>query len=110
MDDQSIYPGYPPWLPKMLLARRTGPQPNLERGRMKTLQRAMEQALHGMPQQVLSELMTQKLAAQRVKLSARERKLLDKHVLEGGKDTLRFRRWQWWDHPQIKLDLPHKTR
>jgi len=64
----------------------------------------MEQALHGLPQQVLSGLITQKLNAQGVKLSARERKLLAEHILRGGKDTLRFRRWQWWEHDrQIKL-------
>ncbi len=71
---------------------------------MRTLQHAMEQALHGLPQQVLSGLITQKLNAQGVKLSARERKLLAEHILRGGKDTLRFRRWQWWEHDrQIKL-------
>jgi hypothetical protein len=73
---------------------------------MRILQHAMEQALHGLPQHVLSELITQKLAAQGVKLSARERKLLAEHVLKGGKDTLRFRRWQWWEHDrQIRLNF-----
>jgi len=43
---------------------------------MRILQDAIDGASQGLPEQLLSQLITQELAAQGVKLSMRERKLL----------------------------------
>jgi hypothetical protein len=71
---------------------------------MRILQDALEKALHGLPEQVFSELIAQKLSAQGVKLSTRERKLLTEEVLQG-KDTFLLKRWNWWENRQARLDF-----
>ena len=70
---------------------------------MRTLQDAIEAVLQGLPEQALTVLIEKKLADQGVKLSARQRKLLTRHIMKGGKDTFRLRNWKWWDRRHVKL-------
>jgi hypothetical protein len=72
---------------------------------MRILQDSIEQVLQGLPEQVLSELITHKLATQGVKLSTRERKRLTREILRGGKGKFLLKRWNWWDHRQVSLDF-----
>ena len=74
------------------------------KGVMRILQDVMEDALHRLLEQVLLELITQKLAAQGVKLSAHKRRLLTKEILQG-RDTFVIERWNWWDWRQVTLDF-----
>jgi hypothetical protein len=46
-----------------------------------------------------------KLAAQGIKLSAGERKKLNRFIKEGRKDTFRTNRWKFWDQRQIHVDF-----
>ena len=59
---------------------------------MKMLHDAIEQALRGLPDQVLSSVIEKKLAAQGVKLLNRQRDVLIKRILEDDDDTLRIHR------------------
>ncbi len=58
---------------------------------MRILQDAIEEALHGLPQQALAALIEKKLAAQGVTLSARQRKLLTRKHLLGDLASSRVR-------------------
>ncbi len=71
---------------------------------MRILQDALNEALQGLPEEVLSACITRILAAQGVRLSARERKLLTKRVLQG-QDTFFLKRRCWWGHRQVTLDF-----
>jgi Family of unknown function (DUF5677) len=73
---------------------------------MKILHDAIEGALlKELPEQALTILIEKKLADQGVRLSARQRKLLTRHIMKGGKDTFRLRNWKWWDHRHVKLEF-----
>ena len=72
---------------------------------MRILQEAIEQALHGAPQQIVARLIMQKLAAQGIHLSERERARLARHLLSRGGDKLRLRRWKWWNRQRIQIDF-----
>lgn len=71
---------------------------------MNILQGAIERALQQLPEQMLSQLVAEKLAAQGIKLSKRQHQLLVKHIREG-RDTFRMGRWSWWDRRRIQLDF-----
>jgi Family of unknown function (DUF5677) len=75
---------------------------------MRIFQEAMEQALQKAPQQLLLQMVTQKLEAQGLKLSEPEHHLLVKHILEGRTDAVRFRRWKWWDGQSVNLEFTAK--
>src|SRR5664279_2734188 len=72
---------------------------------MRIFQDAIEGVLQGLPEQALTILIEKKLAAQGVKLSIRQRKLLTKQIMKGGKDTFRLQAWKWWDHRHLTLEF-----
>lgn len=72
---------------------------------MRTLQDAIEGVLQGLPEQALTVLIEKKLAAQGVKLSTRQRKLLTKQIMQGGNDTYRLQTWKWWDSRHLTLEF-----
>ena len=72
---------------------------------MRILQDAIEGVLQGLPKQTLASLIEKKLAAQGVKLSTRQRELLAKQIMQGGKDTFRLRTWKWWDRRHVTLEF-----
>lgn len=72
---------------------------------MRILQDSIDEALRGLPEQVLSALITHKLAAQGVKLSTRDRKRLTREILREGKDKFLLKGWKWWDHRKVSVDI-----
>jgi len=72
---------------------------------MRTLQDAIEGVVQGLPEQALAVLIEKKLAAQGVKLSTRQRKLLTKQIMQGGNDTYRLQTWKWWDSRHLTLEF-----
>jgi hypothetical protein len=72
---------------------------------MRTLQGSIDEVLQGFPEQALSVLIEQKLAACGIKLSPREQALLTKEVLQGSRDTFRIRSWKWWERRKVALDF-----
>ncbi len=72
---------------------------------MKILHDAIEAVLKGLPEQALTVLIEKKLAAQGVKLSTRQRQLLTKQIIQGGKDTFRLQTWKWWDRRHVTLEF-----
>jgi len=73
--------------------------------RMRILQDAIEKFLQDLPEQALAALIEKKLTAQGVKLSARQRKLLTRKLMESDADNLRLWNWKWWDHRHITLEF-----
>ena len=71
---------------------------------MKVLHNVVQRALSELPELILSDLITKKLASQGVNLSARERKRLASHVLRGD-DTFHFKRAKSRRHQEILLDF-----
>lgn len=72
---------------------------------MRILQDAIEGVLQSLPEQALTALIEKKLAAQGVTLSKRQRELLTRHIMKGGKDTFRLQNWKWWDRRHVKLEF-----
>jgi hypothetical protein len=72
---------------------------------MRILQDAIEAVLQGLPEQALTVLIEKKLAAQGVELSTRQRELLAKQIMQGGKDTFRLQTWKWWDRRHVTLEF-----
>ena len=71
---------------------------------MKILHDALHEVLHDIPEQVLKDLITYKLAAEGLKLSTREQEVLIKAIREG-KDTFTLRRWRWRENRSVTVDL-----
>lgn len=72
---------------------------------MQILQEALERTLHELPNKFLAQLISNKLAKQGIQLSDRERKLLAEHIQKKETQTFRLKRWRFWDHQSIKLEL-----
>jgi hypothetical protein len=72
---------------------------------MRILQDAIDETLQRLPEQALSILIEQKLAAEGITLATRERELLTKTILQCSKDTLHLKRWKWWEHRKVTLDV-----
>jgi hypothetical protein len=72
---------------------------------MEILHSAIMEAIEGLPNQFLAQLVTSKLAAQGVHLSAGERKQLDRYIKQRGKDAFRIKRWKFWDRQQTKVEF-----
>ena len=72
---------------------------------MRTLQDSIEAVVQGLPEQTLAVLIEKKLAAQGVKLSKRQREVLTKQIMKGGKDTFRLQTWKWWNRRQVTLEF-----
>jgi hypothetical protein len=72
---------------------------------MRILQDAIEGALQDLPEQALSALTERKLAEQGVKLSARQRKLLTKSIMQGDTETVRLWGWKGWDHRHVTVQF-----
>jgi hypothetical protein len=64
-----------------------------------------KERLQDLPEQALTILIEKKLAAQGVQLSKRQRELLTKQIMKGGKDTFRLQTWKWWDRRHVKLEF-----
>ncbi len=71
---------------------------------MRTLQDTIEKTVQGLSEQFFSKLLDEKIEAQGVRLSQRERKLLLRYVRKGG-DTFRIRHWKFWDRKRVTIDL-----
>jgi hypothetical protein len=72
---------------------------------MRILQDAIDEFLQDLPEQALAALIEKKLTAQGVKLSARQRKLLTRRLMEDTPDTIRFRNWKWWENQNVTLEF-----
>jgi len=72
---------------------------------LRILQEAVEKALQGLPLHALTQLIVQKLAAQGVKLSTRQRELLRNHLEQGGAETFSLRSWRWWERRKIIISF-----
>jgi hypothetical protein len=72
---------------------------------MQILQKALEDALRKLPEQIFAQLLARKLKAHGVKLSRREQQQLQQHILSGRPETLRLRRWRWWEREDIALEF-----
>lgn len=72
---------------------------------MRILQDAFEGALQDFPEQALTALIEKKLAAQGVKLSERQRKLLTRNITQGDTEKVRLWHWKWWDHRHVNLEF-----
>jgi hypothetical protein len=72
---------------------------------MQILQKALEDALRKLPEQIFAQLLARKLKAHGVKLSRREQQQLQQHILSGESETLRLRRWRWWKQEDIALEF-----
>jgi hypothetical protein len=72
---------------------------------MRILQDVIEHTLHSAPAEAAAALVGQKLAAQGVKLSPRERALLAEQIFRGGNDSFYLRRWKWWEHGRVALEF-----
>lgn len=68
---------------------------------MNILHKALEEALRGVPQHVLGEIISKKFAAQGMNLSAKEARQLQEHLLAGNMDTFKLRRWRWWEREHM---------
>ncbi len=75
---------------------------------MRILQDAVEEFLQDLPEQALAALIAKKLTAQGVELSARQRRLLTRKLMEGDTDTLRPWNWKWWDNRNVTLEFTEK--
>ena len=72
---------------------------------MRILQDAIEEFLQDLPEQALAALIEKKLTAQGVKLSARQRKLLTRRLMEDNTDTIRLWNWKWWRDQNVALEF-----
>jgi hypothetical protein len=72
---------------------------------MQILQKALEDALGKLPEQIFAQLVARKLKAHGVKLSRREQQQLQQHILSGESETLRLRRWRWWEQEDITFEF-----
>jgi hypothetical protein len=74
-------------------------------GIMQILQKALEDALGKLPEQIFAQLLARKLKAHGLKLSRREQQQLQQHILSGESEMLRLRRWRWWEQEDIALEF-----
>src|ERR1039457_6403912 len=74
---------------------------------MRILQDAIDGVLRDVPELALSALIEKKLAEQGVRLSARQRKLLTRSIMQGDTETVRLWNWnwKWWDHRHVTLEF-----
>ena len=72
---------------------------------MGILQKTLEEALQDIPDKFLAAVVEKKLAAQGIKLSSRERKLLANLLRTGGVNDFTFRRWRFWDRKRITIEF-----
>jgi Family of unknown function (DUF5677) len=74
---------------------------------MRILQDAIDGVLQDLPELALSALIEKKLAEQGVRLSARQRKLLTRSIMQGDTETVRLWNWnwKWWDHRRVTLEF-----
>ena len=72
---------------------------------MNILQKALDDVMGSLPQQALADLLDEKLAEYGVKLSPRQKRKLQAHLLAGEGDIFQFRRWAWWDRRRINLSI-----
>ncbi len=72
---------------------------------MKTIQQAFERVVQGLPKQILSSLLREKLEAQDLKLSPGELESLAEEILHGGKDTFLLKREDSEGDRKITLDF-----
>jgi hypothetical protein len=74
---------------------------------MRILQDAIDGVLQDLPEQALSALIEKKLAEQGVRLSARQRKLLTRSIVQGDTETVQLWNWNWnwWDHRHVTLEF-----
>jgi Family of unknown function (DUF5677) len=72
---------------------------------LRTIDEVLEQVLNGLPQQMFSKLLREKLDAQGVRLSPLELETLAKEILLGGKDTFLMKRDEIKEDQKIILDF-----
>ena len=72
---------------------------------MTTLQNAFEEALQDASYQAVAAIISEKLTAQGVVLTAREREQLAIHLKADTIGSFRFRRWRWWENRNLTIDI-----
>jgi hypothetical protein len=72
---------------------------------MQILHKTLEEALGKLPEEIFAQLLARKLKAEGVKLSRREQRQLQAHILGGESNTLALRRWRWWEQQRITLEF-----
>jgi len=72
---------------------------------MGILQTTLDQTLLDTPYKLIANIMADKIAAQGVTLTTREREKLFSHIRSQSYEVFRFRRWRWWDNQQLKIEL-----
>lgn len=70
---------------------------------MGILQDSLNQALQEVPSKILADILSEKLVAQGITLTAREQERLISHINKGMGEAFNFRRWRWWDKRQIVI-------
>jgi len=72
---------------------------------MDTLHSSVDKLLSDLPLQLVAQLIVEKLDAQGVTLSDRERSQLEQHLREERSGVLRLRSWKWWERKEVTLQL-----
>jgi len=72
---------------------------------MRILHEALEEAIAKMPEQVLGQLLREKLEAHGITIAPSELAQLQKLVLQGESDSLHVRRWRWWEQQKVVVEF-----
>lgn len=72
---------------------------------MTTLQKTFEEVLQDAPYRAVAAIISERLAAQGVVLTARERERLTIHLKADTIGSFRFRRWRWWENRNLTIDI-----
>lgn len=72
---------------------------------MDTLQSALNKVLLDTAYQAFATTIAEKLAAQGLTLTTRERDRLAEYLRSDATDTIHFRRWRWWENRNLTIEV-----